>query len=209
MKQLLLLPIFFTALTIAAHAEPLPAFDSDQASDIWLRQNSPHYEMMASSVEHRLGYFIRNAADLTRGGTVKLEGGKLAIELSGSISGPERVSVLIFELTNCYQNPQHEEIDKAAVSGKISEAREFGILHELVELDGLRHHKMVLEDLERKTGTIPAEMLHWINPTLKRLSDYNLPFAFDHVKAQEAGGHTKHYHEWFPKQALKRADKAK
>ena len=70
-----------------------------------------------------------------------------------------------------------------------------------MELDSLRLHRTVLEELDRALGGIPAEMLHWINPDLKTLADYKLPLTFDYLKAMEASGHTAHYHEWFPKQS--------
>ncbi len=178
----------------------LPAFDSDISADQWLREHSGYYRMMATEVDHKTGYSFARSSKIA-GGNVKMEAGKLVIELSDAISGAKRLSILIFEMTNCYQHPQHKEIDDAAAGGRITNAREFGMLHELVELDGLRHHRLVLDDLDRELKGIPAEMLQWINPKLQKLSDYNLPFAYDYMKAQEKGGHTQHYYDWFPKQA--------
>lgn len=200
MKSLLLIFIVVVTLSRVAIFAALPEFESDISSDQWLRKNSDYYRMMATEVEHKPGYSFTHSSQIV-GGNVKMDAGKLVIELSDSISGAKRLSILIFEMTNCYQHFQHKEIDEAAASGRITSAREFGMLHELVELDGLRHHRLVLEDLDRELKGIPAEMLQWINPKLQRLSDYNLPFAYDHIKAQETGGHTKHYHDWFPKQA--------
>lgn len=195
-----ILTFFLLTLSAAAHASDLPTFDSDAAADKWLRESSPYYRIMASNIDSRTGYSFRRS-DRLPGGTVYSESGKPVIELSNSLSGAKRISILIFELTNVYQNSQHQEIDRGAAEGRITTAREFGILHELVEMDGLRHHRVVLEELDRRLQGIPAEMLRWINPRLNKLSDYNLPFAYDYIKAQEAGGHTKHYHEWFPRQA--------
>ena len=126
--------------------------------------------------------------------------------MGASLTGPERVSILIFELTNCYQAPQHQEVDRAASSGKIKTAREFGLLHEAVELDGLRHHRRVLEQLDATLHGIPPEMYRWIssNPGLRKLDDYQIPYAFDYFKAQSANGHTQLYYEWFARQAPRR-----
>jgi len=198
------LPAFAPLMALVFYATQalaiLPAFESDHLADNWLREHSGYYRMMAAAVESKTGYSFARSSKINSG-DVKMEGGKLVIELSDKLTGAKRISILIFEMTNCYQHPQHSEIDMRAAEGRISNAREFGILHELVEMDGLRHHRLVLEDLDRELKGIPAEMLQWINPKLQKLSDYNLPFAYDHIKAQEAGGHTKHYHEWFPKQA--------
>lgn len=186
-------------LTTGALFGALPSFDSDVAADHWLREHSGYYRMMATEVEHKTGYSFARSSNIA-GGNVKMEGGKLVIELSDAISGAKHISILIFEMTNCFQHPQHKEIDEAVASGRITNAREFGMLHELVELNGLRHHRLVLEDLDRELKGIPAEMLQRINPKLQKLSDYNLPFAYDYMKAQEKGGHTQHYYDWFPKQ---------
>jgi hypothetical protein len=131
---------------------------------------------------------------------VRWESGKLVIELGNSLAGAKRTSILIFELTNAYQDSQHREIDRGATEGRITTAREFGILHELVELDGLRHHRVVLEELDRRLQGIPADMFRWLSPKAVKLSDYEVPFAHDYIKAQEASGHTNHYYEWFPRQ---------
>jgi len=177
-----------------------PNFNSDAAADQWLRQTSPYYCMMASQVESRAPYSFRDSEELA-GGMVRWESGEVIVELSTALTGAKRLSILIFELTNAYQDGQHREIDAAVTAGRIPTPREFGILHELVELDGLRHHRAVLRELDPKLDGIPAAMLQWINPRLNRLSDYDVPYAYDFIKAQESGGHTKHYYEWFYRQA--------
>ena len=134
-----------------------------------------------------------------------LDVGRVVVGLVGVLGaeGAERVSVLIFELTNCYQAPQHQEVDHAAGAGKIKTAREFGLLHEVVELDGLRHHRRVLEELDTVVHGVPVEMFRWLssNRDLAKLNDYQVPYAFEYLKAQEANGHTQQYYDWFPKQA--------
>jgi hypothetical protein len=192
---------FILATSLGAAAADLPVFASDAAADRWLRANSAYYRTMAAAVEGRTGYSFRTSKKLS-GGVVTWEKGKPVIELGAALAGPERVSVLIFELTNCFQAPQHQEVDNEAGAGKIKTAREFGMLHEIVELDGLRHHRRVLEELDARLHGIPAEMFQWISstPGLRKLDDYQLPYAFDYLKAQSANGHTQLYYEWFPRQ---------
>ncbi len=199
-RALLALAVLLLALEVV-HAGDPPKFESDAAADQWLRQASPYYRMMAEQIETRAAPYSFRGSDEISGGMVGWESGKLIIEMSNTLSGPKRLSILIFEITNAFQDAQHREVDAGANTGRITSPREFGILHELVELDGLRHHRFVLQDLDRKLQGIPAAMLEWINPELKKLSDYELPYAFEYIKAQESGGHTKHYHEWFYRQA--------
>ena len=191
--------LLLLGLAVAAQAGELPGFDSDAAADRWLRENSAYYRMMATAVGARGGYSIRGSAVLTEG-MVLWDAGKLVIELGNSLTGPKRVSILIFELTNAYQSPQHMEIDRAVTEGRITTAREFGVRQELVELDGLRHHRVVLEELDRRLGGVPPGMVQWLSPGATKLSDYEVPFAHDYIQAQEASGHTAHYHRWFVKQ---------
>jgi hypothetical protein len=180
-------------------AGDLPTFATDADADKWLRESSPYYRMMATTIDSRGGYSFRGSEQLS-GGMVLWEDGKLLVELGNSLTGAKRVSILIFELTNAYQSPQHQEIDRGVTEGRITTAREFGILHELIEYDGLRHHRVVLQELDRHLQGIPADMVRWLVPKATKLSDYELPFAHDYIKAQEASGHTAHYYEWFPRQ---------
>ncbi len=195
--QLLLM---FVCLAASAWAGDLPDFDSDYAADQWLREHSAYYQKMVAEIEKRTGYTFRRSGEIPAGLLV-WESGRMVVEMSNKLSGAKRVSILIFEITNGYQSAKHQEVDAGANSGRITSPREFGILHELVELDGLRHHRAVLEDLDQTIHGIPAAMLEWIVPDLKTLHDYQVPYAYDFLKAQEASGHTGHYHEWFYKQA--------
>lgn len=194
---------FILALGLAARASELPAFESDVAADRWLRANSAYYRTMATAVDGRTGYRIRTSKKLKSGGVVTWEKGKPVIELSAVLAGPERVGILIFELTNCFQAPQHQEVDQAATAGKIRSAREYGLLHEVIELDGLRHHRLVLVELDALLHGIPPEMFRWISstPNLNKLDDYQLPYAYDYLKAQRANGHTQLYYDWFGRNA--------
>ena len=200
MIKLLLLALATFALTAPLWAGDLPKFDSDESADRWLRENSAAYRQMAVAVEARGGYTFRGT-DRVAKGLARWEGNRFVIDLNNTLSGPLRVSILIFELTNCYQSPKHQEIDHEANLGKITTAREFGILHELVELDGMRQHRLVMEDLNRLLGDVPLEMLRFLVSDVHSFREYQPPLAYDYLRAQEKSGHIQHYYDWFPKQA--------
>lgn len=192
----------FILLAVTARAAEFPIFNSDAAADRWLRANSTYYRTMAVAVDSRTGYSIRTARKGS-GGVVTWEKGKPVIELSAALTGPKRIGILIFELTNCFQAPQHQEVDRAAQAGEIKTAREFGLRHEIVEYDGLRHYRRVLEELDATLHGVPSEIFRWISstPGLNKLDDYQLPYAFDYLKAQAASGHTQLYDAWFNREA--------
>lgn len=179
----------------------LPEFASDQTRDEWLRTNSPFYRSMAESIDRNGGYQFRRGTKHPMG-LVTYDHGQRFIELHDSLTGPKRLSILVFEITNAFQQSKHDEIDAAARNGSLTSAREFGVRHELIELDGLRLHRRVLIELEAAIATpLPAEMLSWIGPDVTTLATYEVPFAHDFIKAQETGGHTAHYWKWFARQA--------
>ena len=201
MKRALLMITAPMALVCAAVAADggLPKFESDEAIDHWLIETSPFYAEMVENVTSRGTYRFRRSDDYPRG-VVLYDEGQRYIELNDALQGAERVSILIFEMTNAFQELKHAEVDAGAQSGRITTGAEFSILHELIELDGLRLHRKVLEQIDCAIGGIPKEMLQWINPKLTTLASYELPLAYDWVKAQEAGGHGAHYRAWFEKQ---------
>lgn len=174
----------------------LPVFANDQDADSWLRSKSTFYDSMAREVDGRGGYTIRSW-DQPQGNVVHLNGTRY-IQLNDDLKGGERLSVLIFELTNAFQDTKHIEIDQRARSGVINDAEVFALRHELIEYDGLRFHREVLSELEQSIGNIPREMLTWINPRLTTLDSYRLPLAHDYLESQDKGGHTDHYRNYFP-----------
>ncbi len=191
--------VFLLAHSVMAGGDGLPEFTSDEARDQWLRTQSPFYRSMAEAIDHNGGYRFRRGTEHPMG-VVTYDNGQRFIELRDTLTGPKRLSILIFEITNAFQQPKHDEIDAAARSGALTSAREFGIRHELIELDGLRLHRRVLLELEAATSPLPPEMIAWIGPGLTTLATYEVPFAHDFIKAQEAGGHTAHYWKWFDRQ---------
>ncbi|MCX7007979.1 MAG: hypothetical protein NTY53_12160 [Kiritimatiellaeota bacterium] len=189
-----------TALLLAPlavlHAGVVPDFPSDAATDQWLRKQSPAYRGMAELVDRKWGYeFGRNTN--SAGGIAYLKDGKGHIDLNPSLRGAQRVSVLIFELTNLYQQERHEEITAQVRRGELQDVTKFAMLREAVEYDGLRLHREVLVELERQVGELPAEMITWVSSTATNLTAYLLPFAYDYFKAQAASGHTDHYRRLF------------
>jgi hypothetical protein len=195
---LLIFAAVFVTLTQTLDAGEPPTFTTDAQADGWLRENSPFYAIMASDIDKRGGYSFRSWSEAR--GTVIEEEGKRFIQLNPSLAGAERVSILIFEMTNAYQHEHHQEIDTRARTGAIDNPIEFGLMHELIEYDGLRYHRKVLVDLDHVLKGIPRPMLTWIDPGLTGLETYELPRAFAFVEAQAKSGHTEHYRRWFWKQ---------
>ena len=187
----------------ASSAMPeLPSFASDKDADAWLRSKSPSYDSMVREVDRRGGYSFRSW-DQPRG-TVVHENGTRYIQLNPALKGGERLSILIFEITNAFQDTKHIEIDQQARTGAIKNAEVFALRHELIEYDGLRYHRDVLSELDKFPGGIPREMLTWINPRLTTLVSYRLPLVHDYLESQNKSGHTDHYRKYFP---IKRAEK--
>ena len=172
------------------------SFANDEDADAWLRSKSSFYDAMAREVDERGGYTFRTW-DQPRGNVVYANGTRY-IELNRGLKGSERLSILIFEITNAFQDAKHCEIDQRARSGAIKTAEEFALRHELIEYDGLRYHRDVLSELNKSMGGVPRDMLTWINPRLTTLDSYSLPLAHDYLESQNKGGHTDHYRKHFP-----------
>jgi len=182
-------------LTRAAVATP-PPFASDEEADAWLKSSSAFYAKMADAVEKRGGYKFRTFAG-GQGGMMRVQKEGHVIELSDTLSGPARVSVLIFEMTNAFQQPKHAAIDQRVISGEVTDPIHFGLLQELIEYDGLQLHRKVLEELEASSGEIPAVMFAWVTGGAKSFAEYRVPLCADYIDAQSKSGHTAHYHKWF------------
>jgi hypothetical protein len=183
-----------------AHAGELPDFATDAAADQWVRQHSPAYRRMADSVDRRWGCEFGRTTE-SAGGLAYVKDGKGHIDLNDALKGAHRVSVIIFEMINLYQQDRHEEITASVRRGELRDATRFAMLRESVEYDGLRLHREVLVELERKVGELPAAMITWASSNATNLAGYLLPFAYDYFKAQAASGHTDHYRRLFEKHA--------
>ncbi len=184
--------------TVSAHADELPVFASDQKADSWLREKSPWYRSMAESVDQHGGYTISPASE-SPGGLAYFKGGRGYIELNAAIKGSHRVSLLIFEMTNLYQEPRHLEVTNRVRKGELTDPTVFWLLRETIEYDGLRLHRDVLMQLKSVLETIPPDMITWISRQATTHAEYQLPSVFDYIKAQEATSHKTHYLKLFEK----------
>ena len=191
-----LISVLVAVMCSQAVSADLPKFADDKDADAWLRATSPFYHQMTKVVDGRGSYQFRSWDQ--SGGCVHHENGTRFILMNPNLKGAERVSILIFEISNAYQEPKHNEIDQPARTGAIKDAEIFAVRHELIEYDGLRYHRDVLAEIEKAVGGIPREMLTWINPPLTTLDSYLLPLAHDYLEAQHRGGHTDHYRKYFP-----------
>ena len=176
----------------------LPEFKTDQEADGWLRAHSPKYRNMAEAVDRSGGYTIGRTADMP-GGVAYFQDGRGHLEMNDALTGAHRVSVLIFELTNLYQEPRHREATDRVRRGELNDAAVFALWRESIEYDGLRLHRDVLLELQPALGTVPPEMITWASSTAASFAEYQLPFAYDYLKAQQASGHTAHYLRLFEK----------
>jgi hypothetical protein len=180
-----------------ACAEGLPAFETDQEADRWLRENSRAYRGMAQTVDRQGGYTIGRTADMP-GGVAYFKDGRGYVELNDALKGAHRVSVMIFELTNLYQEQRHQEVANRVRRGDLNDPDVFVLWREMIEYDGLRLHRKVLAELEPVLGTVPPEMIAWV-VTAKSFAEYELPFAYDYLTAQWGTDHTTHYLRLFEK----------
>jgi hypothetical protein len=180
----------------AARAAALPDFDSDQQADRWVRAHSPWYRSMAETVDQAGGYTIERGTTMP-GGLAYFKDGRGHIELNDVLKGPRRVSVMIFELTNLYHEPQHQEVADRVRRGDLNDPAVFGLLRETIEYDGLRLHREVLLELQAVLDAIPPEMITWISSTAKTFAEYALPYVYDYLKAQAASGHTAFFRKYF------------
>lgn len=182
----------------AVSSAELPDFESDSQADRWLRKSSTCYRRRAESVDRNGGYAIIHGRDAPAG-LAYFKDGRGYIELNDSLKGAHRVSVLIFELTNLHQEERHQEVAHRVRRGELNNPAEFALLRESIEYDGLRLHREVLQELEAVVGTVPAQMITWVSSTAKSFAEYQLPFAYDYLKAQAASGNTAHYFKLFEK----------
>lgn len=167
-------------------ANDLPAFASDAAADGWLRAHSAFYQAMAEDLDHRGGYGFRRGEQPA--GVEIYEKGRRFIELNDDLKGPKRVSIMIFELTNAYQEAKHWAVDWQVYRGTMTNPAEFALWCEVIEYDGLRLHRRVLEELERAQAGMPEGMWNWLQPGVTDFGRYQIPLAYDFVAGQRQPG---------------------
>jgi len=188
---------------VAAQSK-LPGFQSDQEIDGWLRQQSAFYSEMAEVVDGRGGYSFRplvrepeNAAIAELVSGTLYDKGERWICIHDSIRASRRVAVIIFEMSNLYQERKHWEVDWDIVHERITSADVYAIARELIEYDGLRLERRVLEELDHALGGLPLDFLAHYNPKATTLTDYQVPPAYDVIRHQATTGHRQHYREVF------------
>jgi hypothetical protein len=144
------------------------------------------------------GYSFEANSEIA-GGLSWFENDRGHIALNPSLTGPGRFSILIFELTNLFQESKHQEVAERVRGGELNNPAVFALLRESIEYDGIRLHHKVLQELQATIRTVPPEMITWISSTARTFSDYQPPLAHEYFKAQEASGHTAHYLNLFEK----------
>ena len=172
----------------------------DDASKIHklLNKQSHFYHHMVTEIDRDFKLIFIKTNDIKLG-NVKAKNDILYIELHPSLKNERLATVLIWEIANAYQRKTFDEIAQRVLKGEITTAKEYGLRMELVEYSSFRYHKQVLDDIASKKGDLNGEYLFFINPSLKKLSEYNLPLVHDYIDAQASGGHTAHYERWFDK----------
>lgn len=203
---LLILPLALFLCGPADSAEPAIEIDFSKskdsvAIDAFLRQSSPLYAAMARIVKLDGAYQFKDKTDLDLG---VWNAAVRTIEIHTRLQGAERASVIAFEMTNAYQQRLHTEVDMAAATGEITTESEFALRHELVEYDGLRLHRVILEEIEQKLGKLPPAFFFRSNAKPNSVAEYRLPLVTDFLKQMKASGHTAHYYQWFQKQKRSR-----
>lgn len=164
----------------------LPTFKSDLEIDAWLRKQSAFYRTMAEAIDNRGGYRFRPFDG--PGGAAVWQEGQRWIALNDSLRGGERINILIFELTNHFQEEKHHEITQDVTRGRITDPLEFAILCELVEYDGYRLLRRVLEDLDHALDGIAPELLQWLSRGATTMAECQIPSAYDQIKSNKAPG---------------------
>ena len=69
--------------------------------------------------------------------------------------------------------------------------------HELVEYDGLRLHREVLEELEQSLGKLPPAFFFFADEKPGSVAEYRLPLVTDFIGQMESSGHSAFYRRWF------------
>jgi len=143
MKRLRLIAVIGIAMSCAAWtraAVDFHCFSSDAEMDGWLRVNSATYAAVAQSIESRedlKGYRFSSQPDVARG-MVLYRDGYIEVQLNPALSGPGRMTTLIFEVINGSRHRDHQQVDAALASGVIESAEAYGMAREMIEFEALR-----------------------------------------------------------------------
>ena len=173
---------------------------AEENDDIHLQllRESSYYKNIVAEIEKKHSLIFKSQSNIALGNVID-ENGDLIIEINPDLTGARRTTIIIWEIVNSFQREIFDDIGKRVMAGEINNAREYGLRMEMVEYTSFRHHKRVLLDLQLSIGGVDADYLFFINPALKRLEDYSLPYVHDYIDAQAKSGHTAHYERWYDK----------
>jgi hypothetical protein len=183
----------------AAPAVDFSSFKTDAETDRWLIENSITYATLVKDIKARgdiRRYRFATREDIPRGMVAWVDG-YLEIQLNTALSGPDRVTTLIFEMANASRHRDHYQIDLAVDEGLIRTPEEFGLAHEMIEYEALRLHRQILIEIDARAGPLPTEFFYFVTPVPRSINDYRLPKLRQYLKAQKQSGHTAHYYKHF------------
>ncbi len=196
----------FCVATLVAHFAVTPvsavdfhSFKSDAETDEWLLENSVTYATIVKDIKTSgdlRRYRFASREDVPRGMVAWVDG-YLEIQLNTALSGPDRVTTLIFEMANASRHRDHYQIDLAVDEGLIMTPEEFGLAHEMIEYEALRLHRQILIEIGARAGPLPTEFFYFVTPVPRSIDDYRLPKLRQYLKAQKQSGHTAHYYTHF------------
>lgn len=192
-------------------AAAVPDFKTDQAADAWLRQASATYARVVREIAARKnvrGHRFVTRKDVPVGMATRV-GDMMEIQLNPRLTGPRRVSTLMFEMANASRFDAHEAIDLAVDRGLITTPEEFGLAHEIYEYEALRIHRRMLIEIAATHGPLPKAFFYLVTPAPRSAADYRLPNLYTYLKTQKDSGHTAHYHKHFRLRTARRRRQAK
>ncbi len=174
-------------------------FKTDAEADQWLRKTSATYATIVKKIESSKdvrGYRFATRDNIRRGMVAWVDG-YLEIQLNADLSGPDRVTTLIFEMANASRFPDHQQVDLAVDRGLVTTPEQFGLANEMIEYEALKQHRQVLIEIASRVGELPAGFYYFVTPAPRSIEDYRLPGLYQYLKAQKESGHTAHYYKWF------------
>ena len=187
--------------TISSCNSQMPEFEKDGDIHEWLQANSKRYRRMAESIDQRGGFEIHRATEINEDGRITPisnafsynDHGQRKVVLNPKLKQGAAASMIVFEVTNLFQEDRHTEINNDAITGKITCGDEYAILRQLVEFDGLRHHRDVLTELQANSGTLSPDFFSVFPTSARTLEKHELPSVYFLIKSEKHSGHRAYY----------------
>lgn len=172
------------------------AFDvlTFREADLLLKKSSATYKEITDFVRNNGGYGIISENMTEFFGC--WDAGRRVVTIRTEVRGAQMVSVLAFEMTNAFQQSEHDRIDIDARNGIISQ-EQFVERHETVEWNGQLLHDKILRELHDALGELPEEMFIFCTAPIKTLKSCPPPDLESFLKAQNDSGHSDHYRRWY------------